>query len=305
MITNQEISLSKLTVRLLLPRLLRMKLFTRNLGVLFLLSLTFTSAFAAPPAPAFKKVFLVMFENEDAKKVLDQPTFKLFAEHGAYFTDLNAEVHPSQANYIALISGDLQGVRGDGNQDVDAKHIGDLLENTGHTWKAYLEDYPGNCFTGARSGQYARKHNPFISFLNIQNDPARCNAHLVNAATLASDIQNNTMPDFSLYIPNMRNDGHDTGVAFADQWLSKAIIPLFQVENFMRDMLVILTFDESSIVGGNKIYGAFYGDGIQRGVVSSQRYDHYSILRSIEDTLGLGSFGLNDMKAAPITGIWK
>jgi acid phosphatase len=282
-----------------------MNAFFRNVAILGSLTLPFGTAFAARPLYGFKKVMIVMFENEDAKKVLDQPTFKRFAEHGAYFSNLNAEAHPSQANYIALISGSMNGVKGDGNQNVDAKHVGDLLEDAGLGWKAYLEGYPGNCFTGARSGNYARKHNPFISFRNIQTDRARCDAHLVNADTLKDDVAHDALPNFSLYIPDLKNDGHDTGVEYADRWFAKTIEPLFQVENFMRDMLVVVTFDESETLGGNRIYGAFYGDSVQRGIVDPNRYDHYSILRTIEDALHLGSLGLNDAKATPITKIWK
>ncbi len=280
----------------------------RSLSLLVgIISLGFThdSAFAAAADAKFKKVFIVIFENEDAKKALAQPTFKRIAHDGAYLTNLNAEVHPSQANYIALVSGSTQGVKGDSNQDVDARHLGDLLEAAGHSWKTYLEGYPGDCYAGARTGDYVRKHNPFISFLNLQSDRTRCNSHLVNSDVLASDIKNGTLPDFSLFIPDLKNDGHDTGVAYADRWLSKTIEPLFKIENFTKDTLVILTFDESGVFGGNKIYGALYGDSVKPGTTSAISYDHYSILRTIEDTLGLGSFGLEDAKATPITGIWK
>lgn len=262
-------------------------------------------SFAAPPVPAYKKVMVVLFENEDAKKAMDQPAFRTFATKGANLTNLNAEVHPSQGNYIALVSGDQQGVRGDGNVNIDANHIGDLLEAAGRSWKIYLEGYPGNCFTGARSGQYVRKHNPFISFRNIQNDGARCAKHLVEAGSITSDIANGTLPDFSLYIPDLKNDGHDTGVAFASRWFGDVFFPFLSDERFMRDMLVIATFDESGPNGKNIIYGALYGESVISGSSSAVRYDHYSILRTIEDTLGLGTLGLKDQSAIPIRGIWR
>jgi hypothetical protein len=263
------------------------------------------NAQAAVPAPSFKKVMTVIFENENASKANAQPGFSAFAAHGANLTNLIAETHPSQANYIALVSGDRQGVKGDASIDIDAKHIGDLLEGAGRSWKIYLEGYPGGCYTGTRTGDYVRKHNPFISFKNIQNDLVRCAKHLVPATELNQDIAAGTLPDYSIYVPDLKNDGHDTGVAYADRWFTASFVPLLSNPKFMRDMLVIATFDESGLLGGNKIYTALYGDSVIPGSTSAIGYDHYSLLRTIEETLGVGSLGLHDASSAPITGIWR
>src|SRR4051812_8576365 len=83
---------------------------------------------ASAGEPGFKKVMLVLFENMDYKEVIGQPFFGGLARTGVNMANFYAEVHPSQANYIALTSGSLQGVKGDGNVDLDVRHIGDLLE---------------------------------------------------------------------------------------------------------------------------------------------------------------------------------
>src|SRR5262249_22845758 len=124
-----------------------------------------------------------------------------------------------------LTSGDPQGVSDDNTVDLNVNHIGDLLEAKGLTWKAYVENYPGNCSTVSSSGTYQRKHNPFISYLNVQKNPARC-ANIVNATQLQTDIANGTLPDYSLYTPNMNDDGHDTDVNYASNWLQTAFDPL-------------------------------------------------------------------------------
>jgi acid phosphatase len=49
----------------------------------------------------------------------------------------------------------------------------------------------------------------------VQTNPARCQ-HVVNAAVLATDIANGTLPDYGFYVPDVTNDGHDTGIAFAE-----------------------------------------------------------------------------------------
>lgn len=54
---------------------------------------------------------------------------------------------------------------------------------------------------------YARKHNPFISFKNIQSSKSRC-AKIVNSKQLDKDIKNNSVPQFVFYTPNVNR--HNT-----------------------------------------------------------------------------------------------
>ena len=71
-------------------------------------------------------------------------------------------------------------------------------------------------------------------------------------------------------------------------------------------MLLIVTFDEGrGWRHGNHIYTVVHGERVIPGSVSDDRYDHYSLLRTIEEVLGLGTLGQGDSKASPITGIWK
>lgn len=264
-----------------------------------------TSSAPALASPGFRKVMTIIFENTNYQDALDQPTLGKLARDGALLTRFTGETHPSQSNYISLTAGDGYNVGGDNPVTLDVKHVADLLEAKGRSWKIYLEGYPGSCFTGKSSGDYVRKHNPFISFKNIQTDLARCNAHLVNSEQLARDVQNGTLPDYSMYIPDLKNDGHDTGVAFADRWFARAFGPLLKDSHFMQGMLLVTTFDESGVLGGNHIYTSLYGDSVIAGSTSDVAYNHYSILRTIEDTFGLGSLGRQDAKAPVISGVWK
>ena len=266
-------------------------------------SLSMPAAFAA--GLPFRKVMTVIFENADYGAVLSQPGFAKFARDGALLTNFIAEVHPSQGNYIALTAGDTYGVTSDNNVDLDVPHVGDLLEAKGKSWKIYLENYPGNCFAAPRSGTYVRKHNPFASFLNVTRNRARCNTHLVDARELDRDIAAGTVPDYSIYVPDLNNDGHDTGPAFANNWFSGAFGRRLQDSHFMQDLLVIATFDESSRSGGQHIYTAFYGSGVRPGSQIATRYDHYSLLKTIEVALGLGDLGRNDRNATVIDGLWN
>lgn len=108
-------------------------------------------------------------------------------------------------------------------------HLADLLEAKGFTWKLYQEDYPGNCFVGD-AYPYVQKHNPFISFSNIQGKP-RC-ANIANSAQFDADVaayhnSGKPLPNFMFYTPNMRNDGHDTTVLFSGDYLRNSLWPRY------------------------------------------------------------------------------
>lgn len=256
-------------------------------------------------APAFKRVMVVILENTDYGDALAQPFLGELAKGGALLAQSYAVTHPSQPNYIALIAGTFSGVVSNDPVDLAWRHIGDLLEAQGKTWKVYAQAYPGNCFLGAKRGTYVRKHVPFLSFTNVQTSARRC-ANVVEASVLKHDIDNRGLPNYALYIPDMRNDGHATGIEFADRWLARAFGALIKDRAFMKDMLLVVTFDEArNDRGPNHIYTAFLGDAVRSGTVAKKRYDHYSFLRTIEDAFGLGTLGKNDASASPITGVWK
>jgi Phosphoesterase family len=267
---------------------------------------------AAGPAPGgsvrFKRVMIVVLENANYDEAIKQPFLASLTRRGASLTQFSGVAHPSQPNYIALISGSTHGVSTDQNVITDARNVGDLLEAKGLRWKVYAEGYPGNCFLGAEADGYVRKHLPFLSFKNIQSNPTRC-MRIVDASELSRDIRAGTLPEYSLYIPDLRNDGHDTGVSHADQWLSATFGPLLQERRFSKDLLLIVTFDEAkssqSFPSSNYVLTVLLGDSVEPGTRSDEAYNHYSLLRLVEDEFGLGSLGKNDAHAPAITGIWR
>ncbi len=133
----------------------------------------------------------------------------------------------------------------------------------------------------------------------------RCK-NIVDSSTLMNDIKNNSLPHYSLYVPNLKNDGHDTSATYADQFLAKTFGPLIKTPNFMDEMLLIITFDESeSKKFTNKIYTAMLGDDVISGSISKKPYTHYSILKTIEQSWDLGTLGKNDASATAVTDVLK
>src|SRR5436305_1269415 len=75
-------------------------------------------------------------------------------------------------------------------------HLGNQLETAGKTWKNYAEDMGSSCNTTAAGG-YAPKHVPFAYYDDVRTAPQRCNAHVIDYSSFATDLAAGA-PDFSL-----------------------------------------------------------------------------------------------------------
>jgi hypothetical protein len=197
--------------------------------------------------------------------------------------------HPSLPNYLALTGGSTFGISSDCTDcAVRATSIVDQLERAGIRWKAYIEDYPGHCFTGAGAGEYAKKHNPFIYYAR---DRAWCE-DIVPLDRLAADERSGALPRFIWITPNLCHDMHDCSPATGDRFLSAVIPPLLNALG--RNGLLFLTWDEGTsdagcclLASGGHIATIVAGGLAKRGARMHTPADHYSVLQTTEDLLGL------------------
>jgi hypothetical protein len=176
--------------------------------------------------------------------------------------------------------------------------------------------------------QYANRHNPFMYFHSIIDDRASCESHVVDYSRLATDLKRRaTTPAYSFITPNLCHDGHDEpcvdgepgGLVSASRFLKRAVPPILRSPAFDRRGLLIVTFDEadaggdaadssaccSELPGPNTTNPGFYFPGpgggrtgaimlspcIRPGTRSRADYNHYSMLRSVEDGFGLRHLG--------------
>lgn len=263
---------------------------------------------AATKAPAFRHVIVVVFENKEYGTIIgkaDAARFNRLAKRYALLTNSFGVTHPSLPNYIALVSGSTQGIDSNCTKcSVDARSLADTLDGAGKTWKTYAEGLPSPGFTGGTSGDYAKKHNPFLYFENIASDAAR-RARIVPYGRFADDLAAGALPDFSLVVPDLCHSMHDCSVKTGDAWLSKFIDPVLK-SPLMKGSVVFVTFDEgrSDAHGGGHIATLAVGPTVRRGARFTATLDHYGLLRTIEDAWRLPRLG-QSARATPITGIWK
>jgi len=247
------------------------------------------------PRP-IRHVFVLIMENGDADEVLARPFVKRLAEEGALLANYHGITHPSQPNYIALTAGSTWGVTDDATATLDVPHIGDLFDAAGLPWRVYVENYPGNCSLvhNADNGLYVRRHVPFLGYVNVQSNRERCNRSVVDATRLDADIAAGSLPAFAFYVPNQQHNGHDTDGDTADAWMESRFGPLLRDHRFTDDTLFVLTYDESERTSLTRVATVFHGAGVIPGAQTTLRYDHYDLLRTIEDLFHLGTLGKND-----------
>jgi acid phosphatase len=271
------------------------------------------------PMPAnigAKRVLLVILENGDPKDAESKtkPFLRFLARTGAVLDPYFAVAHPSQPNYIALISGSIVDVpNGDDMVTVDRDHLGKVL---GERWRAYVEDYPAQTKkcnlveTSGGPGKYAKRHVPFLNFLDVQKgDCHQVIAEDEHLSRLASDMKGGSLADFSLLIPNLKHDGHTpSNMTIADDWLRRNLKPLLiKKPTWTKNLVVIVTFDEDDHTDAtheNKVFTVLWGDHVLHRRVTDAVYDHYDLLATIEALLHVQRPAL-PARSRPIGGIWK
>jgi acid phosphatase len=258
------------------------------------------SAFARPrTSPAgmqeVKHIFVVVLENGDAQRALQQPFLASLASRGALLRNYHAVTTSSQSNYIALVAGSTYGVADDAPVTLDVRHLGDLLDAGNISWNVYADDYPGDCFLGAfaadgDNGWYVRAHVPFLNFANVQSS-ARCSRVLPGWT-----FGDAALPQFTMYIPDNADGGEYQGIAESDAWLRSRFAPLL---NDSGTLLIVVSANE------NDAWCSLTGAGIRPGSVSDVWYDHYSLLRTIEEIFRTGTLHQMDDPATIIGDVWK
>ena len=176
----------------------------------------------------------------------------------------------------------------------------------------------------ARVGdQYAARHNPFVYFHSLV-DSGDCLAHDVDLSQLPTDLGAAVAtPNFAFITPNLCDDGHDApcvdgrpgGLATADQFLQTWVPRILNSPAWSEGSLLIIAFDEAQSSdttaccgeiaglntpnpggstpgpGGGRTGAVLISQFIQPGSVNDTPYNHYGLLRSIEDIFALPHLG--------------
>jgi hypothetical protein len=165
------------------------------------------------------------------------------------------------------------------------------------------------------TNEYATRHNPFVYFHSIIDSPA-CAQNDVALTQLPSDLQSSvTTPSLAFITPNLCHDGHDSpcadgepgGLVSADQFLKTWVPQITSSPAWADGSLLAIIFDEAETSdataccneqpgfnttnpggptpgpGGGRTGAVLLSQFIHPGSTSANPYNHYSLLRSLED----------------------
>ncbi|PMD35390.1 putative acid phosphatase [Hyaloscypha variabilis F] len=258
---------------------------------------------------AFDRIIHIWLENTDFSKAAADPNLQWLATQGILLTNYFAVTHPSEPNYIASVGGDTFGMDNDDFNQIPSNisTVVDLLDTKGISWGEYQEDIPYAGYTGynftnqqnTSNNDYVRKHNPLVIYESISNNASRL-SQIKNFTSFTSDLNAQTLPQWSFVTPNMTNDGHDTTVTFAANWARTWLTPLLNNSYFMNNTLVVLTFDEDdTYTEANTVYTLLLGGAVagHENTTDDTFYNHYSLLSTVELNWGLPSLGRWDCNA--------
>lgn len=281
---------------------------TRLLLRLLLMAVTAAAPVHAGGLAQVKTVFILMFENHDWSSIRETNfcpylnTVLLpqaaWAEH--YYNPTNN--HPSEPNYLWLVSGTNFGIKNDkapsANGQTTTNHLAFLLDRAGVSWKTYQEDISGTDLPLVNKGEYAVRHNPFMFFASVTNDPKYCLAHVRPMPELFRDLTNGTLPRFNFIVPNLTNDMHNLTPGSAstrlqgDQWMAR-VIPIIQASAAYQDGgAIFITWDEGVGESSDGPIGFILLSPFGRGggYHNTLHYTHSSTLRTVQEVFEVQPF---------------
>jgi acid phosphatase len=247
----------------------------------------------SPPPSAATHVFVIVMENHSYAEATAQPYTARLAAQYAVAGDYHAVSHPSLPNYLALTAGSTFGITDDGYHPLPAGGIGAQLTAHGVSWRAYMEGMTRGCMESP--APYALKHNPFAYL-------GGCPADVVPLTALDGDLAGAT-PRYVWITPDLCHDGHDCSSRQADDFLA-GLVPKILASAAWRDGGVLfVTWDEDDGSSGNRVPAIVVAPDLARHE-TSRPHDHYSLLATVEDLLGVPRLG-EARQADPMTELLR
>ncbi|HET8559487.1 MAG TPA: alkaline phosphatase family protein [Marmoricola sp.] len=226
------------------------------------------------------------------------------------------------------------------HQDVD--NLFSQLDRAGVSWQSWMESMPEACGLSSAGSpktqnHYGPKHNPALFYDAIEgaggvwsatDRSAECQAQDLpmggtgpnDTSTFDAALASGDVARFNFVVPNECEDGHDNcqpsgnGISQFDSFLAREVPKIISSPAFGSDGLLLVTFDEGTsnqgdgnghqFAGGGNVAFLAYGPQVRTGV-DTATYDHYSLLRTLEDGFGIGDHLGGAATASAISTIWK
>lgn len=159
---------------------------------------------------------------------------------------------------------------------------------------------------GAIAVNYVKRHDPAPWYSDIVNNPEQ-QQNIVPFTHFAADLAAGNLPDYSIIIPNLKNDAHSGTPEAADQWLKANIEPLLASQYFQEggNSMLFITFDNGDDDAQGQVLTVVAGQSVIPGVKVNTPYRHENTLRTIMELLGLQNFPGASATATPMDDFFK
>ena len=332
-----------------------------------------------PYVPPVGHVFVINIENKGYTETWGQSSAapylaRTLRAKGVLLDHYYATAHNSAPNYLAQISGQAPNLATQTDcqnfsaftttgPDQDGQAVGSgcvypatvptlprQLTDAGLEWRGYIQQMKRPCQHppvgkpdltqhARRHHNYAVRHNPFMYFRSIIDDPAYCESHVRRLLAITHDLaRTRTTPNLSYITPDLCRDGHDApcaagqkgGLPAVDKFLRNWVPRILASPAFKKDGVLIITADESdgpgsdstaccgelpgpntllgtgagiSGPGGGRVGALVISQWSQPGSWSTTPYNHYSLLASIEEIFGLPKLGMANQGGLDVFGL--
>lgn len=274
--------------------------------------------------PTYKHVVWILEENTSYSSVVGSskaPFINSVIKACGVASNYHNISHNSLDNYIGLTNGysltQLQPYLNDctPSSTCEVTSGGDLFEQAATKsggWKAFDQSMGSAC-NRSDNGNYAVKHNPAVYYTDLNSG---CNADDVvmgppwNSPLLKSFSSESTAPAFSFVTPDVCHDMHGAINCFfnleqtADSWLNTWVTKLTSTTVYKSgDTAIFIVWDEGAF--GSKgedchlnttdqschVPAIVIAPSVPAGTVVSTLLNHYSLLKTAEDMLGVPELG--------------
>jgi hypothetical protein len=134
------------------------------------------------------------------------------------------------------------------------------------------------------SGEYAARHNPAVYYRSIASSCQRNDVPL--------KLPLNLSKGFTFIVPNVCDDMHSCPVATGDEWLRRYVPKIIASPQYQaRSLVLFITFDENDLQSSNQVPTVVIAPSVPRGHRVSERFTHYSLLRTTETLLHVSLLG--------------
>jgi phosphatidylinositol-3-phosphatase len=251
---------------------------------------------ALAPPHVYRHVVWIVMENKSWHDVMGSsapaPHIQRLAHRCGAAAAFYGEAHPSLPNYLAMTSGGTQGVTDDKGPTSHPLSVDNIFQQVGD-WRSLEESMPAPCSTTS-SGSYFTRHNPALYYVGLQSTCASLDLPLGAPPDLSAK--------FTLITPNGCHDMDTVRCAssfagvvqLGDAWLGSFLKKVLASPQYRSGTTaVFVTWDESSHgdAATQKIPTLVIAPSVRPGTISTKRFDHYALLRTTEELLGLPFLG--------------